>query len=152
MLLNAVKSVMGIIFPLITFPYISRVLDVEGIGRYQFAHSILSYFLLLVGWGIKNYAIREGAGLRNKKEFSRFADEFFSISVCFTVLAYILLAITIAAVPKLREYKAILAVLSVQIAFTTLGVEWVYSIFEDYLYITLRNIGCILKKWTSMIE
>lgn len=141
MFLNAVKSIMNIIFPLITFPYISRVLDVDGVGRYHFAQSIISYFLLLTGWGFKNYAIREGAGLRNTKKFSRFVDEVFSISVCFTALAYILLAITIVAFPMLRRYTAILAVLSLQIAFTTIGVEWIYSIFEDYLYITLRSIA-----------
>ena len=140
MLLSAVKSLMSVLFPLITFPYIARVLGVEKVGRYDFAHSINSYLLLIAGLGISKYAIREGAGIREKESFTHFVNEIFSINVVTTIAAYILLAITMTAIPRLHEYWDILCVLSIQIVFTTLGVEWIYSIFEDYVYITVRSI------------
>lgn len=139
MLLSAVKGLMSVLFPLISFPYISRVLGVENVGRYDFAHSIISYFLLIAGLGISKYAIREGAGIRDREEFPRFADEIFTINVIATVVAYALLALAML-LPRLREYRALLVVLSMQIAFTTLGVEWLYSIFEDYVFITVRSV------------
>lgn len=139
MFLNAVKGFMSVFFPLITFPYISRVLGVEGIGKYNFAFSIIHYFLLIAGLGINQYAIREGSGIRDGEGFPRFVNEVFTINVIATAVAYALLAAAML-LPRLREYRALLLVLSMQIAFTTLGVEWIYSIFEDYVFITVRSV------------
>lgn len=49
---NVVRNVLRLIFPLITFPYVSRVLMPEGIGKVNFANSIISYFILLGNLGI----------------------------------------------------------------------------------------------------
>lgn len=64
MVLNAIRGILSVLFPLITFPYVSRILGVENIGKYNYANSIISYFLLLSGLGIGSYAIRDGAALR----------------------------------------------------------------------------------------
>lgn len=141
MILNAIKSVMAIIFPLISFPYISRILGVETIGRYNFATSIISYFILLSGLGINTYAIRECSKLRdNKNKLNRLADQIFSINVISTLASYLLLFLFILLVPKFHEYRIILIILSLQIIFRTVGIEWLYSAYEDYLYITVRSI------------
>lgn len=58
---------MNLIFPMITFPYISRVLSVSGIEIYNFSNTYISYFVLIVGLGISTYAVREGAKYRNIK-------------------------------------------------------------------------------------
>ena len=72
-LLNSIRSILNILFPIITFPYVSRVLQVRGIGIYNFSNSIVSYFLLIAALGISTYAIREGAKLRdNKQKISKF--------------------------------------------------------------------------------
>ena len=60
-LLNSFRSILNILFPIITFPYVSRVLQVKGIGIYNFSNSVISYFLLIAALGINTYAIREGA-------------------------------------------------------------------------------------------
>lgn len=65
--LNGFRNVLNILFPIITFPYVSRVLLVKGIGIYNFSNSIVSYFLLIAGLGINTYAIREGARLRDNR-------------------------------------------------------------------------------------
>ena len=46
-ILNGFRTVLNLIFPLITFPYIARTLSVDGIGKYNFSSSIISYFLLV---------------------------------------------------------------------------------------------------------
>lgn len=139
--LNGFRTILNMIFPLITFPYVSRVLQVENLGKYNFASSINSYFLLIAGLGISTYAIREGAKFRDeKKEFSQFASEIFSINIISTVIAYLLLFLCIAIVPKFQSYTIVILVFSIEIAFTTLGTEWVFSIFEEYTYITIRSI------------
>ena len=55
---SSLRTLTTIIFPLITYPYISRVLSVDNMGRINFGQSIVSYFLLLAGLGISTFAIR----------------------------------------------------------------------------------------------
>ena len=81
-------------FPLITFPYISRVIQATNYGKINFSNSIVSYFTLIAALGISTYAIREGAGLREKKEkFNEFACQIFSINILTTIISYILMVI-----------------------------------------------------------
>ena len=63
-ILNTAKTVLGILFPLITYPYVSRILGVENLGIYTFSFSFLSYFLLIAALGISTYGIREGTQYR----------------------------------------------------------------------------------------
>ena len=57
--LNSIKTAMGFIFPLITFPYVLRVLGTVGIGKVNFSNSIISYFALAASLGVVSYSIRE---------------------------------------------------------------------------------------------
>lgn len=139
--LNGFKTFLNFLFPLITFPYISRVLSVEETGKYNFSNSIISYFLLLAALGIDKYAIREGAKYReNKERFSSFASEIFSFNIVSTLVSYSLLFLFILFSKTLERYTVCILIFSLQIFFTTLGTEWVYSIFEEYRYITIRSI------------
>lgn len=140
-LLNAIKTIFSIIFPLITFPYISRVLGVENIGIYNFSTSVVSYFTLLAGLGINTYAIREGARYRNnKKDISEFCSEVFSVNLISTLISYGILAVCLFFLPSLHDDALIIMILSVSIYFTTLGCEWVFNIYEEFGYITIRTI------------
>ena len=133
MILNAIKGIMRIIFPLITFPYVSKVLGVEGVGKYNFASSMVGYFIMFAGLGISTYAIREGAKIReNKQKSNQFISEIFSINLFSTLISYLLLAVLLCVWPVLQNYTILILILSIQIGFTTIGVEWIYSIFEDY--------------------
>ncbi len=141
MVLNAVKGMVSIIFPLITFPYVSTVFGVENMGKYNFTHSVVNYFVLLAALGINIYAVREGAALRDEKStFAKFANEIFSINLLSSITAYLIFILFLAAVPKFHEYSALLMIFSIQIFFQPLGVEWIYSIYEDYAFITIRSI------------
>ena len=139
--LNGIRSVLNILFPIITFPYVSRVLGVNGIGIYNFSNSIVSYFLLIAALGINTYAIREGAKLRDDETaISKFASEIFTINMCSTLLSYILLFLCLILFSKLHNYTACILIFSLQIIFATIGTEWIYQIYEDYSYITLRSV------------
>jgi len=131
---------LNVIWPLITFPYISRVLQVDGLGKYNYASSIVSYFALIAALGISTYAMREGAARRNdREELDKFCSQVFTINMLSTILAYALLGCLLAT-GWLSDYTALILVFSISIFFTTLGTGWVFSIFEDYVYITIRSI------------
>ena len=141
-ILNLIKTISSLIFPLITFPYISRILGVENLGAYNFSTSIISYFSLIAGLGISTYAIREGARYREDKiKLSKFSSEVFTINIIATVLSYALLIICILLFDDLKNYISIILILSVSIMFNTLGCEWIYNIYEDFKYITIRSIA-----------
>lgn len=140
-LLNMVKQVMQIIFPIVTIPYITRVLQPENYGKINTGNSIISYIALIAGLGIASYAIREGSIIRdNKEELSEFSSQVFSINIISTFISYMILAGIILLVPHYKEYKTLLIIQSAVVLFTTLGADWVNSIEEDYLYLTIRYI------------
>lgn len=141
-LLNIIKTCSSILFPLITFPYISRVLLPENVGKVNFAQSFVTYFLLISGLGITTYAIRECAAVReDKNKLSDVASQLFSINLCTTVISYILMVITLLIGKNLDVYRTLIIIESTTILFTTLGADWLNSAMEDFKYITLRTIG-----------
>lgn len=156
---NIIKTVMGMIFPLITFPYATRVLGVESLGKINYSTSIVNYFLLFSMLGLQTYAIREGAGYRDdRKKFSKFATEMFIINSLLTIFAYIVFALCLIMVPQFEEYRLLLIISSITIVFNTFGFNWVYNVFEEYGYITIRAIIfqilslCALFLWVKSAE
>lgn len=137
---NGIKTLMTVLFPLITFPYASRVLGAAGIGKVNYASSIVSYFSLLASLGISTYAVREGARIRDDKEkFNKFAKEMLNINLVTTFFSYVLLLVFLC-LPILADYKGLLIILSVGIIFTTISIEWLFIIKEEYAYITKRAV------------
>ena len=139
--LNGLRSVLNLFFPLITFPYISRILSVSGIGIYNFSNTYINYFVLIAGLGIATYAIREGSKYREDKDkINEFVSQIFSLNMIATVIAYLLLFASLIIFKNLHNYVSCILIFSLQILFTTLGTEWIYTIYEDYAYITIRSI------------
>ncbi|MCR5231950.1 MAG: flippase [Acholeplasmatales bacterium] len=139
--LNTTKTILGILFPLVTYPYISRILGVENIGIYNYSYSFLSYFLLIGGLGVATYGIREGTQYRDDKcAIQQFVSELFSINILASFLSYLLLFILLIAIPFLSSYSSSIAILSIEIIFTTVGVSWVCNIYEDFFIIAIRTI------------
>lgn len=140
--LNGIKQVCSIIFPLITFPYVSRVLGNDGYGKYSFSYSVAYYFILFAALGIGTYAIREGAKIRDDNEaVTRFCSQVFSINIISMLLSYTALIILIFASAKIRSYTLYILIESTAMIMAALGTDWINSIFEDYLYITIRYVG-----------
>ena len=128
---------MGVIIPLITFPYSSRVLGPEALGKVDYAQANMTYFTLLQAFGIGGYAIREGArDVRNI--IDEFAIDMLSINLMTSALAYVLFFAALA-IPKLAGYRTLMLLFSTTIILSTIGVEWLYNIYEEYQYITIRS-------------
>ncbi|MGF3075655.1 flippase [Facklamia sp. P12955] len=139
--LNSLKAALSVIFPLITYPYILRVLEVRNIGEIDFTGSIINYFILIGGLGINVYAIREGARLRNKKkELNVFANQMLTLNILTTIFSYLCLFIFVFFSKKLHNYITLITIQSISIFANLLGVFWIFSIFEDYFYITVRSL------------
>ena len=139
--MNAILTMSQFIFPLITFPYVSRILLAEGTGKVSFATSIISYFAMFAQLGIPTYGIRACAQVRNdKKKLSKTAQEIFIINIIMSILAYIVFFIALCNVPMLKDEKTLLIIVSATIFFNAIGMEWLYKALEQYTYITIRSV------------
>lgn len=140
-LMNIILTMSNFIFPLITFPYVSRILLPSGTGKVSFATSFISYFVIFAQMGIPTYGIRACAKVRdNKEQLSRTAQELLIISVVMCIMAYVIFFMALASIQKLQQEKALYICMSSTILFTTIGVEWLYKATEQYGYITKRSV------------
>ena len=140
--LNALRSIIAVIFPIITYPYAARVMGVDNMGRIGYVASYIEYFTLLAVFGVSDYAVRECAAVRDDgDESTKRARLFWSFNICTTLISLFLLCILVLSYYKLRDYSDIFLVQSLSIIFTTVGAEWLCVVYEDYGYITIRGIA-----------
>lgn len=140
-IMNSLLSMSSLIFPMITFPYISRVLLPSGTGKISFALSIVSYFSLFAQLGIPTYGIRTCSKVRdNRKELSKTVHELFLINTVMSILSYLLLVVAVLFVPQFKRDPLLFLISGMVIAFNDLGMEWLYQALEKYSYIAMRTI------------
>ena len=139
-ILNTTRMLLGMIFILLTTPYITRILGAESLGKVEYVNSIITYFILFTALGIPNYGLREVARYReNKYELSKLVIELGIILFITTIVGYIILLIFLYNT-KLLELKNLVLLMSVNLIFTNIGFEWFYQGIENQLYITIRYI------------
>lgn len=140
-IMNAILTMSSLIFPLITFPYVSRVLLPAGTGKVSFATSLISYFSMFAQLGIPTYGIRTCAKVRdNREELTRTAHELLMINLSMDAVSYGVLILALIFVPRLQEDQMLYIIVSATILLTSIGMEWLYKALEQYTYITIRSI------------
>lgn len=143
-ILNLINTGTQMLFPLITFPYVCRVIEADGIGQINFFQSIISYISLFTCLGIPMYAIREIARDRSDVvQMNRTAMEILLLHSMLTLVGYAIVAILCLTVPQIQVNIPLFLILSLTIFFTAIGCEWFYRGIEDFKYITIR--GLIIK-------
>lgn len=139
-LMNGLLMLSSILFSVVSFPYVSRVLRPAGMGRVSFALSLTAYFNMFAQLGIPTYGIRACARLRNdRRELSRTAQELTLINLLLAIPSYALLLAAAAFVPALGGERALYAVVGSSILFNAVGMEWLYKGLEQYGYIAARS-------------
>ena len=147
--MNMILTMSSFIFPLITFPYVSRILLPVGTGKVSFATSFVSYFAMVSQLGIPTYGIRACAKVRdNKEELTRIAHELLFINLFMCILSYIALGIALKCVPRLQSDRELYIIISFTIILNAIGMEWLYKALEQYTYITIRSV---LFKFVALI-
>lgn len=139
---NVMKTLSTLVFPLITFPYISRVLHAENIGKINFGSSIVNYIQLIASLGISTYAIRECSLVKqDKSKLSKTASEIMSINIMSTIISYAILGLLLLLWEPLEGYETLILIQSTSVLFITLGADWLNSSMEDFRYITIRTFA-----------
>lgn len=140
-ILSSVRVLANIIFPFITYPYITRVLSADGIGKVDFSNSVVNYFILIGALGIGTFATRAGAKIRDDKyALEKFASQIFTINCISCGFSFIMLFLLLILPTQLANYRILISLQGVGLIFAPMGVEWIYNIEEDFAYITARSI------------
>lgn len=129
------------IFPMLTYPYVARVLGVENIGIYNFADAIISYFLLFSFMGVNSVGIREVAKAKGNQE--RLDKVYRSLLILVLISTSIATSILLAAtfnVPKLYVHKELMFIGAVRLFCSVFQVEWLFKGLEEFKYITTRSL------------
>lgn len=138
---SVIKEFFSLVFPIITFPYATRILLPDGIGKINFANSIISYFIVIANLGINGYATREATKIReNKQKLTKLYKELISINLICCFFSYCLFFVTLFFIPKFYEYRNLLFICSIKIIFSVLSTEWVFTAYEEFKYLTIRSI------------
>lgn len=139
-LFNLINSGSQLLFPLITFPYASRIMLADGIGHVNFFQSIISYISLFTCLGIPMYAIREVAKVRNNAvEMTRTTVEILLLHAFLSILGYVVVAVICMTVTQVQADIPLFLLLSTTIFFTAIGCEWFYQGIEDFKYVAVRG-------------
>ena len=140
-ILSVINTLAGLLIPIITFPYVSRVLGAENLGIINFAASYGYYFMHLANFGISSYAIREISKIRdNKDELHRVSNEIYNINILFSILSGVLYIVGVFSIAKFRENALVFCLYSLPIFTNFLGLEWIFQAFDDYKFTTLRGL------------
>lgn len=137
-LYNIVYQILILILPLITIPYVSRVLNADGIGIYSYTYSIISYFMLISMLGINNYGNRVIAKVRDDKE--QLSQTFFSIyfiQLFMTIL--MIICYTLFVFLFVKEYKNIALLQSIYLFSNLFDINWFFFGIEKFKVTITRS-------------
>ncbi len=128
---NAAYQVLTLITPLITTPYLSRILEADGIGTYSFVYSVMSYFLLFAEMGISSYGSRRIAYFKdNRAERSKVFWNLKCLSlinVCVCMTAYTIFSFMYAG-----DNLGIYLVTGIYIFNLVIDPVWLFSGMEEF--------------------
>ncbi len=128
------------VFPLITFPYISRVLDPDGLGMANYASSIVSYLTLISCFGVNAYGLKEGVKYRDDREkLGKFVSEMLIINITTALIASVIFVV-LFLIPRHEKYRQLLLIYGVLIYATPMTISWFVSLMEEYRYVTIRTL------------
>lgn len=144
---NTLYQLLVILAPLITTPYISRVLGAEGVGTYSYARSIASYFIMVGTVGTTLYGQREIAYVQDNSEER--TKVFWEI-IIFRFICVMACAFAYYAVFAMQgQYAEIYKILTIEVIATAFDISWFFIGLENFKTTVIRNtivklVGIIL--------
>ena len=129
------------LFPLITTPYLARVIGVKGFGILALGTAVIAYFQSFTNYGFIYTSVRDASRCRdNTDEFSRIVSLTFFSKSFLMLLSCALIAIATITVPFFRENAVVIWCTALLLPGHVLNTDWVFQALEDMKYITMRSI------------
>ena len=140
--ISTLYQILLIILPIVTAPYIARVLGPDQSGVYDYTTSIMTYFAMFAALGTASYGVREIARVRDDAAMrSKLFWEIELMTVMTSSVCIVVWFIFIALTP---QYKTIYLVLTMGLLSTMFDISWFFAGMEQFKYTVTKNAACKL--------
>ena len=138
---NVLLNISSVIFPLITAPYVSRVLESDGVGLFNFSGTYAGYFASVALLGIPTYGVREIAKIRDSQDDQeKLISQLLTISIIATLAVTVIYLASIALVGQLSENFILFFLAGFVIYLSPFSINWYYQGLEEFGFITFRTL------------
>lgn len=142
LLYNTINNVLKVVFPLITAPYVTRVLSPDDLGLYNFGLTYAQYFAMLALLGIPYYGSREIAKVRDDiGKTNRLFAELFTIALLNTLFLGIIYFLFVILLKQFEQSYIIFLLLSLILFCSPFNIDWFYKGIENFKHITIRSLA-----------
>lgn len=137
----SILQIAGYVFPLLTVPYLAKVLGIKYYGEIAFATAIMIYFQTLVDYGFIFSAVRDISRIKdNKQGVSEIYSEVMWTRWLLLFVAFLVLVLLILFIPKFWEMKWVLLVSFLMVVGHSMFPDWMFQALEKMKYITIFNV------------
>lgn len=137
----ALTQIVSYIMPLISLPYLSRVLGVEKFGLVFWAQACVQYFIMITEYGFNYSAVREiSINRENKDKISDIFASVMGVKVCLVFICFIILTILVFAFPKFRSEWLLFYLTFFMVIGYTMYPIWYFQGIEHMKYVTFMKI------------
>lgn len=140
-LFNILLVVSNIVFPVLVFPYIARILGPQGLGNAHFALQFSKYFVTTASLGIPIYGMREVAKVKNKKaKLNKLVSELLLLNIITAFISTLVYIIVLYSSGTLQQNSDLFAIAALQVLLGFLAIDWLFAGLEDFKIITIRSL------------
>ena len=136
-LYNLSYQILVLIVPLITTPYVSRVLGAKGVGTFSYTNSIVQYFILFGCIGLNLYGQREIAYVQHEKE--KRDKVFWELVILRIITVSISLTVFYFTLASHGKYAPVFFIMCLDILASMVDISWFFQGIEDFKKIVVRN-------------
>lgn len=135
---NALYQLSGIIIPLVTLPYVTRVLHANGLGEYSFAYSVAYYFYIFIRLGLHNYGNRTIAYV--KDDINKLSKAFFELYSFQFFLGMVMSFLYLGYCVILSPNKSLAYIFLFVVLAGAIDITWALYGLEEFKITSLRDI------------
>ena len=140
---KTLMSIVNIVFPLLTAPYVARILSIDGYTEYNRVMSMHTWFSPFAVFGVYTYGMRTISQIKNDKEaVSKLFSKLFAFSILTSVLVSTIYIVLILCIPSFKTYSTMYIVAVVQLLFICFATDWANEAFENYGFILVKTFIC----------
>lgn len=131
-------QILTMILPLITAPYIARVLGAENVGIFSYTYTIANYFVVFAMLGLETYGNRSIAKVRNNSaEKNRVFSELLAVHLAVSVLCIIAYFIYVALWAE--KYQIFFMLQGIYVLSAVFDISWFFFGMEEFKITVVRN-------------
>lgn len=136
---NSAYTILNMLLPLITAPYLSRVIGTTGVGLYAYSFSVAQYCVLFAKLGLVNYGTRECAKIRgDKQKLSNTFTNLFAMQCLATLVVTSVYLVYIEFFSG--DYKEVALIFLIWVIGSFLDIDWFWFGLEEFKKVTIRNV------------